>query len=115
MYSLYFDGYSIGNPGPARAGYVIYKDNQEIFSDSKYVGTQTNNIAQYSALIIGIKKVIELEIKEIDIYGHRIINQIKGLCKISPILNPLLEHVKELTKNIKINFYIRVKNLQILH
>jgi ribonuclease HI len=69
-YSLYFDGCSKGNPGLAGAGGVIYKNDEEIFNYSKYLGdNKTNNEAEYSGLLIGIEEAIKLGIKSLDVYG----------------------------------------------
>jgi ribonuclease HI len=54
-YKLFFDGCSKGNPGLAGAGAVIYNNDQEIWSDSFFVGDKiTNNYAEYSGLILGL-------------------------------------------------------------
>ena len=67
-YSLYFDGCSKGNPGKAGAGAVIYKNNMEIFSISIFVGEkETNNVAEYSGLVIGLKEAVKLSIKNLDV------------------------------------------------
>jgi ribonuclease HI len=113
--SLFFDGCSKGNPGPAGAGYVIYQDNHEIFSESKYLGKQTNNVAEYSALIIGLEKAIELNLEELEVYGDSmlVIKQLQGLYKIkSPTLKPFYEKAFELSKKLKIKFHhiLRAKN-----
>ncbi|PIR87079.1 MAG: hypothetical protein COU11_02515 [Candidatus Harrisonbacteria bacterium CG10_big_fil_rev_8_21_14_0_10_49_15] len=48
---IYTDGGSRGNPGPAAAGWVI---------DGKgygaYLGTETNNIAEYTAIVLALEK-----------------------------------------------------------
>ena len=55
-YILYFDGCCKGNPGPGGAGAVLYKNNIEIWSDSKFVGENvTNNIAEYTGMLIGLE------------------------------------------------------------
>ena len=46
-YILRFDGASKGNPGKSGTGAVIYYNNKEIWSNSKYIGIQTNNYAEY--------------------------------------------------------------------
>lgn len=55
--TIYSDGGSRGNPGPAATGIVI-KDEQGNVVDAygEYLGTQTNNFAEYSALISGLKR-----------------------------------------------------------
>ncbi len=51
---MYTDGGARGNPGPAGAGAVIYKDGSEIGHVSKYLGRRTNNWAEYEALILAL-------------------------------------------------------------
>jgi len=85
-YSLKFDGCCKGNPGPAGAGAVIYKNNNEIASVYAFVGDKaTNNIAEYHGLIIGLEKAHELGIKNLAVMGDSklIIEQMKGEFKVS--------------------------------
>jgi len=49
---MYTDGGARGNPGPAGAGAVIYKNKKEIGHVSKFLGIKTNNWAEYEALIL---------------------------------------------------------------
>ena len=48
---MYADGASRSNPGPSGIGVVIYKNKQEIYTISEYIGTKTNNEAEYLALL----------------------------------------------------------------
>jgi ribonuclease HI len=51
-YELYFDGCSKGNPGRAGAGSVIYKNNNELFTNSLFIGEEeTNNVTEYTGSI----------------------------------------------------------------
>ena len=69
-YKLQFDGCSKDNPGIAGAGAVIYKFNEEISSKIKFVGNNsTNNVAEYTGLIIGLKEAITLGIKKLMVEG----------------------------------------------
>lgn len=80
-YRLQFDGCSKKNPGLAGAGAVIYKYDKEILSSYLFVGTnETNNYAEYSGLILGLKKAIELNIKTLHVEGDSllVINQMTG-------------------------------------
>ena len=55
--TLYCDGGSRGNPGPAASGAVLFSESGErIGQTAKYLGRATNNIAEYTALIIGLEK-----------------------------------------------------------
>lgn len=53
---IYTDGGARGNPGPAGAGASIQKDGVEIASVSKFLGRQTNNWAEYEALILALEE-----------------------------------------------------------
>jgi len=65
--TLFTDGGARGNPGPAAAGIVIKNENNKILSAyGEYLGEQTNNYAEYSALISGLKKAKELGATEVD-------------------------------------------------
>lgn len=65
---IYIDGASRGNPGPAGIGVILTKDGQVIKNLSVYLGVQTNNVAEYMALIFGLQEAIILKAKAVDIY-----------------------------------------------
>ncbi len=54
IWHLYIDGAARNNPGPAGAGVVISKDEQIIKQDGFFLGSKTNNQAEYLALLLGI-------------------------------------------------------------
>lgn len=85
MYSLYFDGVSKGNPGPASFGGVIYDENKkEILIYNKAIGIYTNNVAEYMGVYMGILLCIENGIKKVNIYGNSklVVEQLNGNWKI---------------------------------
>ncbi|OGG86642.1 hypothetical protein A3B87_03005 [Candidatus Kuenenbacteria bacterium RIFCSPHIGHO2_02_FULL_39_13] len=52
---IYTDGGARGNPGPAGCGAVIIDENNKIVAQyKKYLGEQTNNFAEYSAVILAL-------------------------------------------------------------
>ncbi|MDP2650418.1 MAG: ribonuclease HI family protein [bacterium] len=57
---IYTDGGARGNPGPAGAGAVFYKDGKIVAELSKPLGRRTNNHAEYEALILALKKAKQL-------------------------------------------------------
>ena len=99
MYKLQFDGASKGNPGICGAGFVIYRDNTTIERGYAMMSLKnTNNFAEYSALLLGIKKVIELEIKDIIVEGDSelIIKQLNKVYDVkSPNLLPIYDKIIE--------------------
>jgi len=85
MYSLYFDGASRKNPGPASFGGVIYNESGEEFDTYyKFIGTATNNVAEYCGLLAGLHRARELNIKELKVFGdsNLIIQQVTGKWKV---------------------------------
>lgn len=100
-FDLYFDGSSIGNPGKAGAGSVLYDTNSfEIWSTSFYIGENiTNNVAEYTGLLLGLEECVKRSIKDINIKGDSllVINQMKGIYKVkAEHLKKLYERAKEL-------------------
>lgn len=64
---IYTDGGSRGNPGPAATGVVIKNSKGRILAAyGEFLGAQTNNYAEYSALISGLKKAKELKASEVE-------------------------------------------------
>jgi ribonuclease HI len=117
VFKLQFDGCSKGNPGLAGAGSVLYYQNKEIWSTHFFVGEKaTNNQAEYTGLIIGLKKAIELDIKSLHVEGDSllVINQLKEIYKCnSPNLFDLYNEANLLIQkfdNIYLNHIFRNKN-----
>ncbi len=85
---LFSDGGSRGNPGPAASAFVAEKNGKILFSESKYIGVQTNNVAEYSAVILALKWLKRYTDKnktdEIIFYLDSLLitNQLKGIYKI---------------------------------
>jgi len=107
MHSLYFDGCSKGNPGKSGAGFVIYENDLEIYSESKFLGKQTNNFAEYSGLLLGLKKAKEMGIHDLNVYGDSmlVIKQMNGEYKVKATgLLTLYNLAKEYSSNMKITF-----------
>jgi ribonuclease HI len=48
---VYTDGGSKGNPGPASIGGIGYVNDKKVFEFKEFIGTATNNDAEYHALI----------------------------------------------------------------
>ena len=86
-YVLYFDGGSRGNPGRAGAGMVLYdsEGGNEVWSGYHYIGeTITNNEAEYTALITGLRIAQTMGVKNVLVQGDSqlILRQIDGMYKV---------------------------------
>lgn len=54
--TIYTDGASRGNPGPAAAAAIFYRGGKLINKKSALLGEKTNNQAEYEALIMAISE-----------------------------------------------------------
>ena len=103
IYALFFDGCCKGNPGPGGAGAVLYKDGIEVWSDCSFVGKKvTNNIAEYTGLILGLNQATKLGIKNLTVNGDSqlAIKQMTGVYKVnSENLIELYKTAKQLEKS----------------
>ncbi len=83
--TTFTDGGARGNPGPAATGVVIKDDaNNTIDSYGEYLGEQTNNFAEYSALISALKRAKELGATEVEcvLDSELVTKQMQGFYKV---------------------------------
>lgn len=52
---IYCDGGSRGNPGPAASAFVVTLDGKTLDQGSQYLGTDTNNVAEYNSVLLAMK------------------------------------------------------------
>jgi len=64
--TTYTDGGARGNPGPAGIGVVIMDNESVVDSFGRYIGENTNNQAEYRALIAALERATELGAKEVE-------------------------------------------------
>ena len=65
---LFTDGGARGNPGPAAYGYVLEaEDGTVLDARGEPIGVATNNVAEYSALLAGLRRAAELGVDELDV------------------------------------------------
>lgn len=67
--TIYFDGGAEPNPGPASGAAILDLPNGESVKVIVDLGIATNNIAEYSGCIAGLKKALELGFKYARIKG----------------------------------------------
>lgn len=91
--TLYADGACRGNPGPAGAGAVLIDANGRVIAElTKFLGTATNNIAEYNGFIIGLEEAKRLGVDDLDVRmdSKLVVEQMRGVWKIKhPNLKPL--------------------------
>jgi ribonuclease HI len=82
---VHVDGGSRGNPGPAAAASVVSALSGEILDEaSELLGTVTNNVAEYRALLLGLARARALGATEVEVVNDSelIAKQVGGLYKV---------------------------------
>lgn len=95
---LFSDGACRGNPGIGGGGAVITDEKDHVlWEGSLYLGHCTNNIAEYQALILGLKGALTLGCQHLEIYldSELLANQINGSYKVKN------ENLKNLMKEVR--------------
>lgn len=65
---LYTDGGARGNPGPAGSGAVLFNEDGGVIAEaSRYIGETTNNVAEYTAIIIGMEMAVAQGITNLEV------------------------------------------------
>jgi ribonuclease HI len=82
---VHVDGGARGNPGPAAAACVISSPSGEVLGEhAQLLGTATNNVAEYRALLLGLERARELGAEEVEVVNDSelIAKQVQGLYKV---------------------------------
>ena len=78
---IFADGGSRGNPGPSGIGVVIRsKDGDVVAEISKYIGSATNNVAEYLGVLYGLQEAVFRKAKKvtINVDSQLVARQLKG-------------------------------------
>ncbi len=109
---IYTDGGSRGNPGPSAAGFVVGSKAYGV-----YLGRITNNVAEYTAIVLSLKKAKVLlgkqQAKKTDVEvrmdSELAMRQLTGQYKIEhPDLQPLFLQVWNLRLDFKSVTFVHV-------
>jgi ribonuclease HI len=103
-YQANIDGGSRGNPGPAAYGVVIRDPRGEIVARlKKYIGNNTNNVAEYFGLIAALDYAQTHEIRALRVESDSelLVKQMHGQYKVkSEELRPLFERAKKMSQTL---------------
>jgi ribonuclease HI len=75
------DGGARGNPGPAAYAYVLEADDGTVLAaQGEAIGVATNNVAEYSALVAGLEKAIEVGVTDLEVISDSelMVKQMRG-------------------------------------
>ncbi len=95
---IYSDGASRGNPGPAGIGILICDQRGQVVKEyQEFIGTATNNVAEYRALLKALELARDLLVTEVDCFADSelMIKQLNGEYKVrNQRLNELFLQVR---------------------
>jgi len=116
-YQANIDGGSRGNPGPAAYGIVVRDPRGEIVARlKKYIGNNTNNVAEYFGLIAALDYAQNHGIRALRVESDSelLVKQMRGQYKVkSSELRPLFERAKKMSQGFEsflINHVYREQN-----
>lgn len=98
---IYTDGASRGNPGNAAWAYLFIRGGSVIGRDTGFIGTSTNNQAEYHAVIKALEAASAAGYFDVSLYSDSelVIRQARGEYRVkAPSLVPLLGRVRELER-----------------
>jgi ribonuclease HI len=79
------DGGARGNPGPAAYAYVLEaEDGTVLDARGEAIGVATNNVAEYRALVEGLRKAGEIGVSEVVVVSDSelVVKQMRGEYKV---------------------------------
>jgi len=107
------DGGARGNPGPAAFGYVLEtEDGTVLAAHGETIGVATNNVAEYRALVEGLRKAGELQVDEVEVVSDSelLVRQMSGDYKVkNEALRRLYEEATELADGFENVTYTAVR------
>jgi ribonuclease HI len=82
---LFTDGGARGNPGPAAYGFVLEaEDGTVLDARGEAIGIATNNVAEYTALLAGLRRAAELDVDEVEVVSDSelMVKQMTGVYRV---------------------------------
>jgi ribonuclease HI len=106
---IFVDGASRGNPGPAASAFLLVHEGKIIQDECVFIGTTTNNTAEYQAIINALKAAEKFSRGHIQVYSdsNLAVQQINKKWKINyPHLSKLCSEVYKLCRKFeKVEFF----------
>jgi ribonuclease HI len=82
--TMHIDGASRGNPGKAAYAVVLARPGEPVVEEADTIGTASNNVAEYTALVNGLSLAAELGVKALQVYSDSelMVKQMNGEYKV---------------------------------
>jgi len=106
MIKIYTDGASRGNPGESAFAFIFTEKGKVIFLSAEYIGSATNNIAEYMAIISALREAGEKNIDRASLISDSelVISQINGTYKTKATLKNYQKIEEKITEKFNIIF-----------
>jgi ribonuclease HI len=95
--TIHIDGAARGNPGPAAYAFVIARPGSPDLEETGPLGSTTNNVAEYTALVRALERAAQLGLRRLTIYSDSelLVKQMNGQYKVkNEGLRPLFEQAR---------------------
>ncbi|HEY1654489.1 MAG TPA: ribonuclease HI family protein [Candidatus Tumulicola sp.] len=103
--TLFADGGSRGNPGPAASGAVLLGNDGEVVEErSLFLGIATNNVAEWNGLLIGLEAALDRGIRRLAIRldSELVVKQVRGEYRVKHAgLQPLHRRAQTLLRRFE--------------
>ena len=107
------DGGARGNPGPAAYAYVLEADDGTVLAaHGEAIGVATNNVAEYRALVEGLRRAVESGVDELEVVSDSelIVKQMRGEYRIkNEALRALADEAAALAHRLRRVTYTAVR------
>lgn len=106
---IFCDGGSRGNPGPSASGVVITTTKNEVLAEyCEYLGIQTNNYAEYSAVLLALNNIQDYRDGKITFYldSQLVVRQLNGEYKVkNSNIKGLYEQIIGKISDLNVSFH----------
>ncbi len=99
--TMHIDGAARGNPGPAAYAIVLARPGEPVTEKAETIGTATNNVAEYTALVEGLELAAGLGVKRLSVFSDSelLVKQMNGEYRVKhPDLQPLYQEANRLKR-----------------
>ncbi|MDP3724388.1 MAG: ribonuclease HI family protein [bacterium] len=120
--TIFCDGGSRGNPGPAGIGYTMTFDDGTKIAEGKTIGAATNNVAEYQALLTALlrlkkemqrRQVLEDIIIVVYLDSELVVRQLQGTYRVkSGLLRPLFSKILMIARSFPHISYVHIPRLK---
>lgn len=100
--TVHIDGAARGNPGPAAYAFTLERPGEPVLEEAQAIGTATNNVAEYTALVRALEAAIARGIPQLEVYSDSelLVKQMNGEYRVKhPDLQELYRRASDLRRH----------------